>query len=119
MNIVGLPPKFWVVTQPSPVSIFTDICFACDFAGFASQVRGGLSEEHIVGIFAGEEQAAEQARALLAARPPIGPNDEHDPNALYHASPWSDWFAGQHPIRGVWICNRATGQQVKLEPPSE
>ena len=66
MNINGLPETFWVVRKPSPVSTLQDICFPCTFERLVKQVRGGLKEEEIVGIFADETEATEAARKLLA-----------------------------------------------------
>jgi hypothetical protein len=65
MKIQGLPDHFWVVTTPTPVSGLGDICFQCDFAQFALQVRGGLNENEIVGIYADQQAAVQEAEALL------------------------------------------------------
>jgi hypothetical protein len=67
MKIQGLPDHFWVVTTPTPVSDLGDICFQCDFAQFARQVRGGLNENEIVGIYAEQQAATQEAEALLQA----------------------------------------------------
>ena len=67
MKIQGLPDHFWVVTTPTPVSDLGDICFQCDFAQFALQVRGGLNENEIVGIYADQQAATQEAEALLHA----------------------------------------------------
>ena len=67
MKIQGLPDHFWVVTTPTPVSDLGDICFQCDFAQFALQVRGGLNENEIVGIYADQQAAAQEAEHLLQA----------------------------------------------------
>lgn len=68
MKIQGLPEQFWVVVQPTAVSELGDICFSCDFTQFACQVRGGLHEDDIVGIFADENEAAEVGQQLLTIK---------------------------------------------------
>ncbi len=67
MKIQGLPDHFWVVTTPTPLSGLGDICFQCDFAQFALQVRGGLNENEIIGVYADHQAAVEVAEALLHA----------------------------------------------------
>ena len=69
MKIEGLPEKFWVVTKPSPVSTLTDVCFACTFPELMNQVRGGLKEDDIVGIYEDEDDARLAARELLGDFP--------------------------------------------------
>jgi hypothetical protein len=65
MHVSGLPQNFWLVVQPTPASELADICFKCDFSGFARQVRGGLHEDDIVGIFADEKEALKLSKSLL------------------------------------------------------
>lgn len=65
MKIVGLAQKFWVVTQPSANSPLGDFCFECDFRRFALQVRGGLDEASIKGIFAEQKDAEAFAGSLI------------------------------------------------------
>ena len=65
MQIVGLPQKFWVVTQPSPNSMLGDFCFECDFRRYALQVRGGLDVGSIKGIFAEQKDAEAFAGSLV------------------------------------------------------
>ena len=67
MKIQGLPAHCWVVTTPTPLSGLGDICFRCDFVQFALQVRGGLNENEIVGIYADQQAAIQEAEALLQA----------------------------------------------------
>ena len=67
MKIQGLPAHCWVVTTPTPLSGLGDICFQCDFAQFALQVRGGLNEKEIVGIYADQQTATHEAEHLLKA----------------------------------------------------
>ncbi len=67
MKIQGLPDHFWVVTTPTPLSGLGDICFQCDFTQFALQVRGGLNENEIVGIYADQQAATLEAEHLLQA----------------------------------------------------
>ena len=68
MRVVGLPEHFWVVTIPTTQSEIGDVCFQCDFAQFALQIRGGLNEKEIVGIYADQDAAVAVAEALLQAR---------------------------------------------------
>ena len=65
MKLQGLPEWFWVVTVPTLYSSIGDICFRCDFRQFALQVRGGLNENSIVGIYADEAPAQVEAKRLL------------------------------------------------------
>ena len=115
MKIHGLPERFWVVVSPSPVSELGDICFECDFAQFAVQVRGGLDERRIVGIFADGAEATELAKKLLRAI--HQPSEE--PDVRVHKSPWPQWFATQESLTGVVICSKDTGEKVLVEPPKE
>ena len=69
-----MPEKFWLVTKPSPVSQLEDICFACTFGGLMNQVRGGLHEDEIVGIYADEGEARRAAARLLGDYP-VRPQD--------------------------------------------
>ncbi len=58
MKIHGLPEEFWVVTRPTEFSTSEDICFPCTFTRLMNQVRGGLNEDEIVGIYADEGEHA-------------------------------------------------------------
>ena len=62
MKIHGLPEQFWVVTKPSPFSTTEDVLFACTFPRLIHQVRGGLKEDDIVGIYADEHEASKGCR---------------------------------------------------------
>ena len=66
MKLQGIPEWFWVVNVPTPHSTIGDICFRCDFRQFALQVRGGLDENSIVGVYADEAIAEAEAARLLA-----------------------------------------------------
>lgn len=66
MKLQGIPEWFWVVTVPTLYSSIGDICFRCDFRQFALQVRGGLDENTIFGIYADESIAQAEAKRLLA-----------------------------------------------------
>jgi hypothetical protein len=47
-------------------------------------------------------------------------NESNDnPEPIIHRSPWPDWYASQVDGTGVWICDRASGQTIKVEPPAE
>jgi hypothetical protein len=74
MKTHGLPNQFWVVLKPSPVSTPEDICFACTFERLILQVRGGLTEDEIVGIYADETEARQAAARLLGIHP-VRPTD--------------------------------------------
>lgn len=114
MQIEGLPQKFWVVVEPTAVSTLADICFQSSFSHFAGQVRGGLHEDQIAGIFAEEESAVELATSLLERRAPVDPS-----NIRIHHSPWPNWFATQDTVRGVRLHDKVSGQQVSFSPPAE
>jgi hypothetical protein len=66
MKFQGIPEWFWVVTVPTHHSTIGDICFRCNFRQFALQVRGGLNEDSIAGIYADEAIAEAEAKRLLA-----------------------------------------------------
>jgi hypothetical protein len=74
MLIQGLPETFWVVTRPTKVSTLVDILFPCTFSQLMNQVRGGLHEDEIVGIYADEDEAMLTARELLGEFP-VRPQD--------------------------------------------
>jgi len=74
MKVHGLPDRFWIVTEPSPFSTMEDICFACTFERLMLQVRGGLNEKEIVGIYADETEAQKAAGTLLG-KDPVRPCD--------------------------------------------
>ncbi len=65
MKIHGMLDKFWIVTKSSPVSELGDICFSCTYEQFMLQVRGGLKEEDIVGIFIDDAEAKRMAMKLV------------------------------------------------------
>ncbi len=66
MKLQGIPEWFWVVTVPTLYSSIGDICFRCDFRQFALQVKGGLDENTIIGIYADAALAQAEAKRLLA-----------------------------------------------------
>ncbi len=113
MQIHGLPEKFWVVTSPSPVSGLGDICFDCDFEGFALQIKGGLETQTIVAIFADGQTAIELAEKLLAA----SRKTTSGKNAYIMKSPWPNWYATQESLAGVFICDKETEGRVLVKPP--
>src|SRR5690606_29776753 len=106
--------NFWIVVEPTAVSTLADICFRSSFTHFAGQVRGGLHEDQLAGIFAEEESAAEMATSLLERRAPADAA-----NIRIHRSPWPNWFATQDTVRGVRLHDKVTGQQVSFSPPAE
>ena len=61
--------SFWVVEKPSTSATLDDICFECEnIAYLINQVRGGLSENDIKGVFFKEAKAKKLAEKLLADR---------------------------------------------------
>jgi hypothetical protein len=38
---------------------------------------------------------------------------------IIHRSPFRDWYATQDASCGVWLCDRASDQKVKIEPPAQ
>lgn len=61
--------SFWIVEKPSTSSTLDDICFECEnIAYLINQVRGGLSEKDIKGVFFKEAKAKKLAEKLLADR---------------------------------------------------
>ena len=74
MKTYGLPEQFWIVTKPSPASTTEDICFSCTFPRLMLQVRGGLTEDEIVAIYADESEARQAAARLLGIYP-VRPQD--------------------------------------------
>jgi hypothetical protein len=63
----GVIERFWVVTDPTPISEIGDILFACDVPGFIRQIKGGLSEEDRPTFYADRSSAEADALARLAA----------------------------------------------------
>jgi hypothetical protein len=62
----GVIDRFWVVTDPTPVSEIVDILFECDVPGFIRQVKGGLSEQDHPTFYADRSSAEADALARLA-----------------------------------------------------
>ena len=115
MKTHGVPETFWFVVSPTLDSELGDICFECDFQRFAQQIRGGLDERTIVGIFADHAEALGLAEKLLKALKLA----TDKPEVRLHKSPWSEWYATQESLEGVCIVNKATGEKVVVEPPME
>jgi len=63
----GAVERFWVVTDPTPVSDIVEILFECDVPGCIRQIRGGLSEENRPTLYADRSSAEAEALARLAA----------------------------------------------------
>jgi hypothetical protein len=68
VELQGLPPTFYVVTKPTKKSELSDICRLCNILEFACQIRGGLREETIVGIYNHGPTARAIAQDLLDKR---------------------------------------------------
>ena len=113
MKVVGMPKTFWVVVRPTPNSEIGDFCFECDFRQFALQVRGGLDVDNVVGIYADQEVATATATKLIEA---VG--NQSDTDTVTHPSPWPEWFATQHDHRSVLLCDNASEEKIKVEPPA-
>jgi hypothetical protein len=61
--------SFWVVEKPTTSATLDDICFECEnIAYLINQVRGGLNEKDIKGVFFKEAKAKKLAEKLLADR---------------------------------------------------
>lgn len=61
--------SFWVVEKPSTSATLDDICFECENVAYLiNQVRGGLSEKDIKGVFFKEAKAKKLAEKLLTDR---------------------------------------------------
>ena len=114
MKVHGIPDTFWLVTSSTPHSDLGDVCFECDFERFALQIRGGLDEKAIIGIFADRTEAVELAEKLLQSI--------QQPETLdirIHKSPWPAWFATQESLASIVICSKTSGEKVTVEPPME
>jgi hypothetical protein len=42
-----------------------------------------------------------------------------DDDRQIHLSPYPEWFATQDPVRGVWLCDKASERKLKVEPPTD
>lgn len=60
--------KFWVVTKPTELSVIEDILFETDIKSLFNQVRGGLKEEDIKGLFITKRTAESLANNILKIR---------------------------------------------------
>ena len=66
----GIPERFWVVTKKTKESELIDIFFESDIPGMIRQAAGGLKWSEVLGIFATEEAAKKEAKAVLASKSP-------------------------------------------------
>ena len=73
VEIVGMPPHFWLVTKPTPTSQVEDVCTKCSFKRLAHMLKNGLLLEDIVGFYARKGAAIKRAQALVDALPPPDP----------------------------------------------
>jgi len=60
--------KFWLVTEPSPVSELGDICFQTSLADLILQIKGGLELKGNPTIFTVEDDAQLEGRKRLLVR---------------------------------------------------
>jgi hypothetical protein len=58
--------RFWVVTKPTKNSELGDIFFETDLFGFVLQMKGGLKENEIIGVYKNEGKAKKEAEKLLS-----------------------------------------------------
>ena len=72
-------------------------------------------DDEIVGIFADKAEAVAVAEGLLRA---VRQSTEK-PESRFHKSPWTDWFAMQKSLAGVFMCDKETEERVVVEPPKE
>jgi hypothetical protein len=59
--------SFWVVTRPNEKSTMEDIMFESNVLHFANQIRGGLYEEEVIGLYKDESKAVKTANQLITA----------------------------------------------------
>jgi hypothetical protein len=70
---ITIADKFWVVLNPTPLSVIEDICFETDLKGLENQIigaeRGGYRMSNIgMTIHTVELSARQDAEARLVAR---------------------------------------------------
>ncbi len=63
----GPNDKFWVVTDPTPISTMADILFETSLAGLDWQFRGGLTSEANPTLFTERAEAEAEAHQRLRA----------------------------------------------------
>lgn len=64
----GPKEKFWVVTDPTPVSVLGDILFAASLEDLRLQFLGGFSTEQNPTLFTDQAEATAEAMVRLQAR---------------------------------------------------
>ena len=64
----GPKDKFWVVTDPSPLSVLSDVLFAASLADLLLQFRGGLTLDQHPTLFTDCAEAEAEAMARLRKR---------------------------------------------------
>ena len=60
--------KFWMVTDPTPVSELGDICFQTSLEDLVLQIKGGLELKENPTIFTAEDDARLEGRKRLLVR---------------------------------------------------
>ena len=68
VELQGFPATFHVVTTPTSESELGDICWECNILEFACQIKGGLNEKTIVGLYNHGPTARAVAKDLLEKR---------------------------------------------------
>jgi hypothetical protein len=58
--------SFWVVTRPNQQSTMEDVVFESSVLHFANQIRGGLYEDEVIGLYKDEAKAVKTADQLIA-----------------------------------------------------
>jgi hypothetical protein len=64
----GPKDKFWVVTDPSPLSVLGDVLFAASLTDLLLQFRGGLTLDQNPTLFTERAEAEAEATARLRKR---------------------------------------------------
>lgn len=65
---------FWVVTIPNKNSTIEDIVFVTNSQGLVRQVKGGLTENEMYGIYTEEYGAIRKGRELLELHKKVRPD---------------------------------------------
>lgn len=60
--------RFWMVTDPTPVSELGDICFQTSLEDLVLQIKGGLDLKENPTIFTAQDDARLEARKRLLVR---------------------------------------------------
>jgi hypothetical protein len=76
--------EFWVVEKPSKDASIDDILFKSrDVDYYANQIRGGLKEDNVVGLFRSEDKARKLAEKLLKNYKSMADGGETEYNLIF------------------------------------